>query len=104
MFGSIPTSPVPRSGALDGRAARVRAVKAAQRASTGGGEGDRDQDEAVLTSVEAVDIERPVTGPSANDSEAGHEDRAQHGAYTPDRRGEGGAAKGAARPRLDLRG
>jgi len=38
-------------------------------------------DEVVLSSVEEVETERSVGGPSSNDSEAGHEDRAQHGAY-----------------------
>lgn len=103
FMGAIPTNPVSRAGALDSRASRARAVKAAERSGSGGGSG-REQDEAVLTSVEAVDIERPVTGPSANDTEDGHEDRAQHGAYAPDPRT---AAKGRShpqRPRLDLQG
>ncbi|MFM9957970.1 MAG: hypothetical protein ACKVZJ_07825 [Phycisphaerales bacterium] len=105
FLGAVPTHPAPRSGALEGRGNRARAVRAADRAgSTGGGNSERDQDEAVLSSVEAVDLERPVAGPSANDSEDGHEDRAQHGAYAPDPRTKAGRGHGTPRPRLDLQG
>lgn len=102
FLGAIPNNPAPRAGAIEGRNTRARIVKSADRSGGGsGGSGDRDQDEAVLSSVEPVDLERPVTGPSANDSELGHEDRAQHGAYAPDAR----PGKPAPPPRrLDLQG
>lgn len=103
FLGAIPTNPAPRPGAVDGRGKRARLVKAGEHAGSGAGS-DRDPDEAMLTSVEAVDLARTVAGPAANDSEDGHEDRAQHGAYAPDRQPLGPRANAPGRPRIDLRG
>jgi len=59
------------------------------------------EDEASLTSVEPIET-RAVTGPSSHESEEGHEDRAEHGAYDP----SGPESPTARRPgkRLDLQG
>lgn len=54
-------------------------------------------DEASLTSIESMETSRPVAGPSSNESEEGHEDRAEHGAYAD-------LPKPPARPRIDVQG
>lgn len=56
-------------------------------------------DEVVLSSVEETETERSVGGPSANDSEEGHEDRAQHGAYA-----NGPPMPASMRPSIDVQG
>lgn len=54
------------------------------------------EDEASLQSVEGADSAKRVDGPASNESEAGREDRAEHGAYSLD--------PSAAQRRLDIQG
>lgn len=83
-FGNGPDKRVER------RRGAVRKAEAAGDSGTG-----RDGDEVMLSSVEEIETERSVSGPSSNDSEEGHEDRAQHGAY---------AQGPAQRPHIDVQG
>jgi hypothetical protein len=71
-------------------------VRKAEAADNLGGE--RDGDEVILSSIEESGEDQPDSGSSSNDSEAGHEDRAQHGAYAQD------PAQGPKRPHIDVQG
>ena len=86
-FGNGPDKRVERKrGAL-------RKIEAVGDAGSG-----REGDEVMLSSVDETETERSMSGPSSNDSEAGHEDRAQHGAYAKD------PAHGPQRPHIDVQG
>lgn len=95
VLGSIiPPSPFGGDKRVERRKAAYRRVEAS---GSGGPGGEREGDEVMLSSVEQTETERSVSGPASNDSEAGHEDRAQHGAY----------AQGPAqppRPHIDIQG
>lgn len=68
-------------GGGDKRIERKRQANRRVEGGAAGGSGEREGDEVMLSSVEETETERSVSGPASNDSEAGHEDRAQHGAY-----------------------
>lgn len=99
FVGSI----IPPSSFGNGPEKRVERKRGSVRKVDGaGGSGEsgseRDGDEVMLTSVEETETERSVSGPSSNDSEAGHEDRAQHGAYASD------PTQAHKRPHIDVQG